>query len=75
MLWGNRVVVPKRGRKRAFDLLHEAHPGIVRMKSLARGYMWWHGMDKGIELSVKQSPTCQSTRKMPPTDPLHPRVV
>ena len=54
------------------DLLHEAHPGIVRMKSLARGYMWWHGMDKEIELSVKECPTCQSTRKMPPTAPLHP---
>ena len=72
VLWENRVVLPSRGRKRALGLLHESHLGIVRMKSLARGYMWWPGMDKEIESSVKQCPTCQSTRKMPPTAPLHP---
>jgi transposase InsO family protein len=72
VLWGNRVVVPEKGRKRALDLLHEAHPGIVRMKSLARGYMWWPRMDKQIELCVKECTICQASRKMPPAAPLHP---
>ena len=72
VLWGSRVVLPLRGRRRALDLLHELHPGIVQMKLLARGFMWWPGMDKEIESSVKQCPTCQSTRKMPPTAPFHP---
>ena len=72
VLWGIRVILPDRGRKRALDLLHEAHPGIVRMKSLARGYMWWPGMNKEIEQCVEACPTCQATRKMPPTAPLHP---
>ena len=72
VLWGNRVVLPKRGRKRALELLHDVHPGIVRMKSLARTYMWWPGMDKEIEHCVKDCTTCQSTRKMPPAVPLHP---
>ena len=40
VLWGNWVVVPIKERKGALNLLHEAHPGIVLMKSLARGYMW-----------------------------------
>ena len=35
LLWGSRVVIPPRGRERALKLLHEAHPGIVRMKALA----------------------------------------
>ena len=72
LLWGSRVVIPPRGRERALKLLHEAHPGIVRMKALARGFMWWPGMDKAIECCVKECSTCQSSRKMPPSAPLHP---
>ena len=72
VLWGCRVVVPEKGRKRALDLLHEAHPGMARMKSLARGYMWWPGLDKDIEGCVKECHICQSTRKSPPVVPLHP---
>ena len=67
MMWGSRVVVPVKGRKRALDLLHEAHPGMARMKSLARGYVWWPGVDKDIETCVKECGACQSTSKMPPT--------
>ena len=38
VLWGNRVVIPKRGRKVVMTMLHEGHTGIVRMKSFARSY-------------------------------------
>ena len=72
LLWGCRVVVPPRGRKRALQMLHESHPGMVRMKALARSYMWWPGMDKEIEQHVKQCSDCQTTRKDPPPVPLHP---
>ena len=74
LLWGSRVVMPPKGRKRALSLLHEAHPGIVRMKALARGYVWWPGIDKDIEFCVKECAICQSSRKMPPVAPLHPWV-
>ena len=53
-------------------MLHESHPGIARIKSLTRSYMWWPGMDKDIEHQVKPSSDCQSTRKDPPPVPLHP---
>ena len=72
VMWGSRVVVPLQGRKRAVDLLHEAHPGMVRMKSLARGYIWWPGIDKDIETCVKECTACQSVSKQPPVVPLHP---
>ena len=32
VLWGSRVVVPPKCRKRVKTMWHEAHPGIVRMK-------------------------------------------
>ena len=39
ILRGSRVVVPKQGRQAVATLLHEGHPGITRMKRLARGYV------------------------------------
>ena len=71
VLWGCRVVVPKRGRQRALEMLHESHPGIARMKSLGRTYMWWPGMDREIEEYVKGCTVCQMSRKDPPVAPFH----
>ena len=72
VLWGCRVVVPIQGRKSTLKMLHETHPGIVKMKALARGYVWWPGMDGEIEACVKECTTCQLSRKEPPPVPLHP---
>ena len=48
MLWGIRVVVPWKCRQVVLDMLHEGHPCIVRMKSIARGYVWWPGLDQNL---------------------------
>ena len=72
LLWGSRVVVLEKGRKRVVAMLHQAHPGISRMKSLSRCYVWWPGMDKDLELCVKSCEACQVNQKAPPNVPLHP---
>ena len=36
LLWGNRVIIPPAGRQTLLNELHQTHPGIVKMKSLAR---------------------------------------
>ena len=72
LVWGCRIVVPSKGRDLALQMLHEAHPGMARMKSLARSYVWWPGMDKDIETRVKKCTVCQTTRKDPPAAPPHP---
>ena len=46
--------------------------GVSRMKSLARGYFWWPGMDTDIENLVKHCTICQESRHQEPPAPLHP---
>ena len=69
ILWGNRVVVPKQGRQQLLRELHDAHPGISCMKSLARLYIWWPGLDQEIEQLVH---ACQVNNNTPPSAPLQP---
>lgn len=72
VLWGARVVIPMRGRKAILKQLHHTHPGISRMKGLARSYVWWPGMDMEIEKEVQSCQSCQENRKSPARAPLHP---
>ena len=41
VMWGDRVVIPLAGRERVLKILHNGHPGILRMKSIAHGVVWW----------------------------------
>ena len=38
ILWGSRVVIPEDYREHVLYQLHEGHPGVARMKNLARMY-------------------------------------
>ena len=59
LLWGIRVIVPKALQTKLLESLHENHPGITRMKTLARSYFWWPGLDKDIEELAKSCTSCQ----------------
>ena len=72
LLWGTRVVVPPQGRSHALLELHAAHPGMSRMKAMARMFCWWPGMDHEIETLVRGCSICQQERPGPPQSPLHP---
>ena len=72
ILWGNRVVVPERGKQYVLQELHGGHPGVSRMKSLSRMFVWWPGIDKDIETLVSKCSHCQATRPSPPLAPLQP---
>ena len=59
VLWGSRVVVPGSLRTKVLEQLHDVHPGMTRMKALARSYVWWPGIDKDVESAVRHCRTCQ----------------
>ena len=72
VLCGSRIVIPHKGPEDALDVLHESHPGTVRMKSLATSYVWWPNMAKPLEEKDKSCVPWQSHQKNPPRSPLHP---
>lgn len=53
LLWGIRVVIPSHYQKDMLKELHVGHPGIVRMKELARSYFCWPNVDLEIEQTVR----------------------
>ncbi|XP_042146269.1 uncharacterized protein K02A2.6-like [Ixodes scapularis] len=72
LLWGCRVIIPEQARDQVLELLHTTHPGIVRMKALARSTVWWPGIDQDIERKVRTCLPCQETRPQPARARLHP---
>jgi len=74
ILWGIRVVVPKKLQLSVLQLVHEGHVGMVKMKMIARSYIWWPGIDKQIEDFVKSCKSCQEVQRAPELAPLHPWI-
>ena len=72
IMWSGRVLVPLQGRKQVLTDLHSGHPGVTKMKALARSLVWWPGIDAELESMVKQCAQCQQTRPAPAVAPLHP---
>ena len=72
LLWGSRVVVPPKGRTLLLNVLHAGHPGVCSMKRLARGYLWWPGLDAQIEQLVAGCESCQQNRPRQKEVPMSP---
>ena len=70
VLWGSRVVVPQKFRQRLLKEIHTDHPGVVRMKAIARSYFWYPGLDIDIESYVGSCEACQSQQADGPVAPL-----
>ena len=72
VMWGIRVVIPRKLQNQVLEELHREHPGIVRMKAIARSYMWWPQIDKQLEEAAKSCVRCQAVKSKPAVAPLHP---
>ena len=71
LMWGSRIVVPAKLRERVLETLHEGHIGMVKMKGLSRGFVWWPNIDKDIEGTVRNCEGCQEIANNPARAPLH----
>ena len=68
---GKTVEIPFQLRERVINELHDCHPGIFKMKALARSHFWWPSLDEMIKTCVKQCKTCQVNQNMPASAPIH----
>ncbi|XP_062557640.1 uncharacterized protein K02A2.6-like [Armigeres subalbatus] len=66
IMLGDRLVIPTVFRKRCLHQLHKGHPGIQRMKSIARSFVYWPGLDDEIVSFVKACRQCALAVRSPP---------
>ena len=64
-------MVPEKRREAVISLLHERHPGIMRMKHLAQVNVWRPGMNRTLRFVVKTCAECQENQKLPARALMH----
>ena len=72
LMWGMRAVIPEKLRPKLMAELHREHMGISRMKSVARSYFWWPGIDTDIGDLARNCPECQAVKHTPAVARLQP---
>lgn len=60
------MVIPEKLRQKILQDLHSAHLGIVKMKGIARSFVYWPGIDKDIENISKGCNECAKYANDPP---------
>jgi hypothetical protein len=70
VLWGRRVIIPEKLQTGLMEELHDGHPGMTRMKAIARSFVWWPGIDADVEDWVRRCAACVSTQGSPKAVPL-----
>jgi len=58
ILRNERVIIPPVFQNYVINELRQGHPGMVRMKSLARMRVWWPNIDDDIEKKVRSCSSC-----------------
>ncbi|XP_062711901.1 uncharacterized protein K02A2.6-like [Aedes albopictus] len=63
LMYGDRVVIPKKLQQKVLHQLHKGHPGIDRMRSLARTFVYWPNIDDHITALVRNCQECAAVAK------------
>ncbi|XP_058456623.1 uncharacterized protein K02A2.6-like [Malaya genurostris] len=70
VMFSNRLMIPETYRKPILKQLHKGHPGMERMKALARSHVYWPRIDDDVVDHVKRCDSCATHSKTPPKVPL-----
>ncbi|GFW77514.1 uncharacterized protein K02A2.6 [Trichonephila clavipes] len=65
-MYGQRVCIPRKFRKNVLEELHAGHLGIVKMKAIARSFVYWKNIDNDIEEAAKNCVDCARYKADPP---------
>ena len=69
---GSRIVIPESLLKKAADLAHVSHQGLLeKTKALLREKIWFPGIDSLVKETIAKCRPCQSVGKPNPSEPLH----
>ena len=58
LLFGSRIVVPKSLQRETLDRIHDGHQGVQRCRLRAKISVWWPGISREIENTVKDCSVC-----------------
>ncbi|GFT53243.1 uncharacterized protein K02A2.6 [Trichonephila clavipes] len=71
IMYGQRVCIPRKFRKNVLEELHAGHLGIVKMKAIARSFVYWKNIDNDIEEAAKNCVDCARYKANPPKSKVH----
>ena len=65
LIYRDRIIIPPSLRAKVLQSLHQTHQGMARTKALARGYVFWPGIDRDIEDVSRKCAPCNAAAKSP----------
>ncbi|GFX02958.1 uncharacterized protein K02A2.6 [Trichonephila clavipes] len=71
IMYGQRVCIPRKFRKNVLEELHAGHLGILKMKAIARSFVYWKNIDNDIEEAAKNCVDCARYKADPPKSKVH----
>lgn len=71
LVFEHRIVIPSIFREAVLNELHTAHLGIVKMKGMARSFIYWPGIDADIEKVARTCVDCAKNSHEPPKTRTH----
>ncbi|KAL5264194.1 hypothetical protein ACHWQZ_G005321 [Mnemiopsis leidyi] len=75
LLFGTRIIIPRKLRPELLERIHIGHQGQSRCKSLARKSVYWRHMNDDIDQMVRGCQSCLERRSIPKKEPLVPDSV